>query len=306
MTFQQLETFYWIARLGSFVAAARRLNTTQSAISMRIHQLETALGVALFDRSRRQAQLTGKGRELVKYAEQVVQLASEIRHRLGDRQTYVAHIRLGVAELVALAWLPALVSLINRTYPGVTLELHISLTLELNQLLASGDLDLALLPGPIVNPAFTGLSLGTVEFGWMASPKLKVPKGPLTPCDLDDLPLLMLSSQSNLHAVLGDWFRANGARGHRIDMCNTLGVIASMTIARLGVSYLPVQHYEPEIRARRLRLLRTTPPIPDLEYFAVHQKRQREPLVPLLADMARQASTFRPHSDAPDSRSAAQ
>ena len=58
---KQLEALYWAGRLGSFQAAANRLHTTQSAISKRIAELEEALGRQLFDRSRRNAQLTPAG-----------------------------------------------------------------------------------------------------------------------------------------------------------------------------------------------------------------------------------------------------
>ena len=53
MNLRQVETFYWAARLGSFAQAAHRLNATQSAISMRIQELEARIGIALFDRSQR-------------------------------------------------------------------------------------------------------------------------------------------------------------------------------------------------------------------------------------------------------------
>ena len=39
-TYKQLEALYWIAELGGFAAAARKLNTTQSAISKRVQELE--------------------------------------------------------------------------------------------------------------------------------------------------------------------------------------------------------------------------------------------------------------------------
>ena len=58
MNMKQLETFYWVERLGSFSAAAERVHATQSTISMRIQELEQSLGVKLFDLSHRMARLT--------------------------------------------------------------------------------------------------------------------------------------------------------------------------------------------------------------------------------------------------------
>ncbi|MBI4190426.1 MAG: LysR family transcriptional regulator [Betaproteobacteria bacterium] len=49
---------YWVFRPGGFAAAAKHLHSTQSAVSMRIQDLESSLGVPLFDRNQRSARLT--------------------------------------------------------------------------------------------------------------------------------------------------------------------------------------------------------------------------------------------------------
>ena len=48
MTFDQIKTFLWVARLGGFRKAAERLNLSQPAISTRIANLEQELRVPLF------------------------------------------------------------------------------------------------------------------------------------------------------------------------------------------------------------------------------------------------------------------
>lgn len=62
LTFKQMEALYWIVQLGSFDAAATRLNTTQSAISKRIQELERAFDLTVFDRAHRSARLTDRVR----------------------------------------------------------------------------------------------------------------------------------------------------------------------------------------------------------------------------------------------------
>jgi DNA-binding transcriptional LysR family regulator len=82
VTLQQLETFFWTATLRSFSAAAERLCATQSAVSMWVRELERALGVELFDRTHRAARLTPKGRELLDYASRILDLSTELEHRI--------------------------------------------------------------------------------------------------------------------------------------------------------------------------------------------------------------------------------
>jgi DNA-binding transcriptional LysR family regulator len=292
MTLKQLETLYWVWRLGSFTAAAERLHSTQSAISMRIRDLEATLGLELFDRSSRTARLTAKGQELVGYAERVMGLVAEIRSRIGDSRVVSGVVRVGVTEFVALTWLPDLVRELNARYPRVTLELNVDLTLAQLEKLRGGEIDLALLPGPIAQPGVRNISLGHVAFAWMASPALKIPDRKLTPKDLDNWPIMTLSKTSNLYAILERWFEESGAVGRRTDMCNSLSVLASWTIAGLGISYLPVGHFDRQLGRGRLRTIDVTPRLPDLEYVAVLDRRHPQPLTLAVAELAARVSSF--------------
>ena len=64
LTFKQMEALYWIVQLGSFEAAASRLNATQSAVSKRVQELERLFEITVFDRAHRSARLTEKGAEI--------------------------------------------------------------------------------------------------------------------------------------------------------------------------------------------------------------------------------------------------
>lgn len=292
LTLKHLEALYWVSRLGSFTAAAERLHSTQSAISMRIRDLEEALAQELFDRTARNARLTAKGQELVGYAERVLDLIEEIKARIGDPAIVSGVVRIGVTEYVALTWLPDLVRELNARFPRVTLEMNVDLTLSLLGKLRGGEIDLALLPGPIEQPGLRNVSLGSVQFAWMASPALKVPERTMTPPDLDNWPILTLSRQSNLYTVLERWFEESGAIGRRADTCNSLSVLASWAIAGLGIGYLPLGYHDRDIRAGRLRVINVQPRLPVIEYVAVLDRRHPQPLVQTVADLAVNVSTF--------------
>lgn len=72
VSFDQLRTFVAAADEGSFSAAARRLRRTQSSVSETIANLETQLGVTLFDRSSRYPRLTTEGGVLLADARALV------------------------------------------------------------------------------------------------------------------------------------------------------------------------------------------------------------------------------------------
>lgn len=69
----QLMTFAEVVKSGSFSAAGRKLGRTQSTISTAIANLETDLGVELFDRSSRTPALTISGQKLLVQAEAVIE-----------------------------------------------------------------------------------------------------------------------------------------------------------------------------------------------------------------------------------------
>ena len=293
MNIRQLEALIWIIRLGSFAAAAAQLNATQSTISLRIQELEQELGVLLFDRAYRKAHLTAKGRELLAYAEEAVALFSEIRYKIGARQSLTGVVRIGVAELVAVTWLPDLVSSLHREYPGLELELGISLTGNLFTRLREGDLDVVLIAGGRFDAGLVAHSLGYVEFLWMASPRLEIPKRTLMPQDLSAWPILSLGEESYHYGPAEAWLAADRSRRRHTDVCNSMSVIASLTAAGLGVSLLPPCCYQADIADGRLRVLDTFPEMPEVEFSAVYVKRHPMMIPELIARASQQASTFR-------------
>jgi DNA-binding transcriptional LysR family regulator len=293
MTLKQLEAFVWVVRLGTFAAAAKRLHTSQSTMSTRILELESILGSALFDRHCTPARLTSRGRDLLPMAERMLGLHAQILGSVGDPRSLQGVIRVGVAEFIALSWLPQWVTRANQLFPGVVLEIDVDLTLSLHQKLASDSLDIALLPGPTADPSLVQKDLGWVEFCWMAHPKLGVPSGQLTASDLQKFPIILLSYHSNLHAILKNWFEVEGIVLEQISVCNSMTTVASMTRSGVGVSYLPKAYHAPDIRERKLKVIPTQPTLEPLNYAAVYRKDRRSALADLLCDLAVECSTFK-------------
>lgn len=294
MNFKQIESFLWAARLGSFSAAAKRLNTTQPAISMRISELEKGLGVTLFDRSARALRLTPGGRDFAEYARRIADLAMEAETRLGDRTQLTGRLKLGVTESVALTWLSTLVVRLNEEFPAMLIDLDVNLTNMIWRKLRGGELDLAILPGPAYGADLATTYLGSILYTWMASPKMGLggPKRRLGPKDLGEVPVLTLSQESNLHDIIDAWFGKNSGAPRRVNVCNSLGVVAELTMAGLGISMLPPSIFAEEIRSGRLYELRTGPRIKPLEFWVVQPRRRQTPVTEAIARFAREASSF--------------
>ena len=86
----QLETFYWIARFGTFHAVAHKLNLTQPTLSARIRELELSLGVSLFRREGRLMRVTADGSTLLPHAESMVAIVEQIEKRVSSSDPCMA------------------------------------------------------------------------------------------------------------------------------------------------------------------------------------------------------------------------
>ena len=283
MNLKQIEAFVQVARTGSVSAAAARLNATQPAIFMRLRELERSMEADLLDRSLRTIRLTPVGRAFLDHAERIHAMTEEALAEFGTARAVTGHIRLGVTETVALTWLPDLVGRINARFPEVVVELGVDLTEGVWNRLNHGDLEVALLPGPVGGPNLECRSLGFIRYDWMASPSLNIPDRKLTPVDLAAWPIITLGRESNLHDIIEAWFRQHGARPRRIDVCNSLGVVASLTMADLGIAMLPPSIYAGE---QRLKTLETLPRLEELEFVAACPRNMESPLIRFIVEMA--------------------
>jgi len=294
MKLKHIEALVWVNRLGSFSAAARRLNTTQPAISMRIAELEKRLDVTLFNRRARSLHITPEGREFVDYAHRIVDLVQEAEGRMSDRSQLSGRLKLGVTESVALTWLSDLVVRLNEEFPAILIDLDINLTQVVWRKLRNGELDMAILPGPAFGSDLSTTYLGSILYTWMASPRLNLVNadGQLSAQDFNRVPIITLSEDSNLHEIIETWFSTNSSAPRRVDVCNSLGVVAELTMAGLGISMLPPIIFADEIKRGDLFQLKTTPDIEPLEFWAVQNRRHVSPITETIARYARQASTF--------------
>ncbi len=136
-----LELFYFVARFGGIAQAVRNMpyGIQQPAISGQIIALEDHLGVTLF--RRRPFELTESGRELYTSIEGFFgglnELEDRIRGGVSDR------LRVGASQTVLRDHLPGILRDLRGRFPKLKLALRSGYQLELESLLTSGDIDLA-------------------------------------------------------------------------------------------------------------------------------------------------------------------
>jgi LysR family transcriptional activator of nhaA len=95
LNFNHLRYFWAVAHEGNLTRTAKRLNVTQSAVSVQIRKLEERLGHALFERRGRELQLTEAGRIALDHADQIFAVGEELLGTLRDAGRNRHVLRLG-------------------------------------------------------------------------------------------------------------------------------------------------------------------------------------------------------------------
>lgn len=294
MNLRQVETFYWAAHLGGFARAANHLNATPSAVSMRIQELEADLGIKLFDRGPRAVSLTAEGRRLLPLAERLVDAAADIAELSQGRCQPAGLVRLGVAEAIAVTWLPAFLARLRATYPDVFVEVQVALSYILEQELERGGLDAVMAPSNLSCQDFRMVSLGAIEFRWMYSPKLRDVPATMDAADLGQFPLITTSRDSGFRGATADWLRRNQVRLLRPTICNTFSIAARLCTAGQGLALLPVSAYADEVSKGSLRILSCEPQPDSLEHFLLRPTGRDEITMSAIERLALDTTTFTP------------
>ncbi|POR45740.1 LysR family transcriptional regulator [Bosea psychrotolerans] len=137
-----LDMLVAVAETGGFTAASARLGRTQSAISVRIQDLESQIGHRLLERSRRGVTPTDAGERLIAHARRLLTIEREALADLGGASAS-GRLRIGIPDDYMDAYLRPLIARFAAEHPKVELELRCDLSKRIEPALAAGEFDLA-------------------------------------------------------------------------------------------------------------------------------------------------------------------
>ena len=138
-----LRAFVAVVDAGSLSGAAPLVHRSQSAVSMQIKKLESALGRPVLLRGPRHLEVTAAGVELLSYARRMLELQAETHAALFGPQL-AGRVRLGVPDDYASTYLTPVLRSFSHRHQGVEIELTCEQSTALIPRVAKGELDLAL------------------------------------------------------------------------------------------------------------------------------------------------------------------
>jgi DNA-binding transcriptional LysR family regulator len=254
MELRQLRSFRMVAASGSFTQAAAVLNYAQSNVTAQIQALEKELGHPLFDRLGRQVQLTEAGKQLLRYAERLLNLADEAQAVVSGDSLSQGILSVGAPETICTYRLPPILHQFRDLYPNVRLSFRPMLDTDLYAGVRDGAIDVGfLLQEPLKSKTLVVECL-------IQEPLLVIgPVGhPLTrldvvhPADLEGETILLTESGCGYRHIFEQAISKDGIYSLVKLEFNSVEAIKQCVVAGLGIAFLPLVAVRQEIEQGQL------------------------------------------------------
>lgn len=274
-----------VLEAGSFEGAARRLNATPPAVSKRISELESELGVRLFERTTRSCHMTLRGRALVPFAQRVLADIGEIRRTVGERSSLTGHIRLGLPETLAYSLLPEMLRCVSADLPQLTLGIEVGLSIGHVREVRNRELDIACVVGPVLDQDLISEPFCEVPLALLAAG----PTWTEEPLTIDELAkrTILLPSRGRHIPVVEGWFKSRGVRVKQIIDCNSLATAVKLTTMGIGLSLVPIECARQELDAQVVAPVPVRLQLPTNSYVLAYPVGQVEPALAAFIDVMR-------------------
>jgi len=248
-----LNIFFYVAKLSSFRLAAETLGIPSSKVSRRITQIENSLGVALFKRTTRSVQLTKAGSIYFDRCQQIIELSALAKEEvLKERSAISGLISISAPVDFAIYYVADVIADFMSRYP----EIHFNIDMSPRQTnLTTERFDLALRMNSMGAPSYVSRELISIPANLYASPQYLEAKGnPKNPDDLMrhqclrvlDMPWTLSSKASGETQVVN----VNGP-----SIVNNIGFLKALAVAGKGIFFTSERIVESEIRSGKLKLV---------------------------------------------------
>jgi DNA-binding transcriptional LysR family regulator len=200
MEVRHLRYFVAVAEELNFGRAAARLHVAQPGLSQQIKNLESELGLRLFDRDKRRVRLTEAGALLLAEAYAVLGRFDECletmrRARAGSSS---AAIRIGLVSEFSRSWGSELVAEVGRRHPRYVLAVEATPSASQIRAIDAGELDLGVVRSLPSASRLPRRLLDTEPLGACLPAGHALARGPqVQPADLSGQPLLWMPRSAN-------------------------------------------------------------------------------------------------------------
>jgi DNA-binding transcriptional LysR family regulator len=251
-TIEKLHTFIVLANCSSFTEAAEKLFCSQPAVSMKIHSLEEIFGVKLFDRMGKKMLLNQNGKDLLPYAQKMVDLFEEAKQMFKEKEsTPQGTLTICASNFVGVYIMPTFLKKFKNLYPHVELKLHIHSYDQMIKSILSNEIDGAYMPiykAESLDPRLAVRPFFQDQFVLTVPPTHPWTKLAFVSADtLNNEPFLLPQPTSPMKNFIESELKQSGIILDSIVELSNIEAIKKGIISNLGVSILPKLAIETEM-----------------------------------------------------------
>ena len=240
MELRHLRYFVSVAEAGSVSQAALQVHISQPALSRQIRDLEAELGLRLFDRVGRRIRLTAEGQDLLERSRDVLAQADAIGERARDLAAgAVGRLRVGATPQTMQSVIAAFLPRYRRTRPGVEIILTEAGGVRLLDLLAHGDMHLAV-GGILTGARFGNRLLYPIRLlAVAATGPLWKKRSTIEVVELADQPLLLLDREFGTRQLFDAACRITHLRPRAVLESTEVHSLITLAEAGQGIAVVP-------------------------------------------------------------------
>ncbi len=291
LNYHHLRYFWVVAKEGSLKRAAERLHVSQPSISEQIHELEAALGEALFRRVGRSNVLTDAGQIVLRYAEEIFGLGAELVRAVKQRPGLPSlRFYVGVADVLPKLVVNEILRPVLAKLPTLHIICREGKMEDLLAQLAAHRLDIVLAdepaPSSVMFRTFTHL-LGESGICFCAAPAAAARLRKGFPGSLHEAPALLPSDNTALRRVLEQWFQRQGIRPRVVAEFEDAALMSVMAGDEKGFTVVPTVVAQEAITRYRLQHIGSTEECKEQFYAITAERRIVHPAAVAITEDAR-------------------
>ena len=257
ITFRQLKVFVEVARKLSFIRAAEALHLTPPAVTMQVKELESAVGLPLFDRRGRTVSLTTTGEYFLVYARKLLSTLKDAEDAMARfKRVETGLLNIGLVS-TAKYFIPHLLARFKEEHPGLEVRLQVSGNREqLLALLHANEIDLAVMGRPPKEMATRAEPFAAHPFVFVCPPGHPLPAIGTPPvAALADYPFIVREPGSGTRKAMEDFLREHGVEPRITMEMSSTETIKQAVMAGMGISFLSLHTVGLELRSGLLEVV---------------------------------------------------
>lgn len=259
--------FYTVAKCGSLTRAAEELYISQPAVSQSIKQLETQLGVCLFNRTRRGMELSAQGGKVIfAEVERALALLKEAENRLAEVQaSATGTIRIGASDTIFEYFLADKIVDFHEKFPAVKIELMADFTPDTIEKLKANRCDVAFVNLPIEVDPELELEGNCMRLNdiFIASDKFQeLSEGVISLSKLKKYPLIMMDKNTVARHALDAFMGRMGVELTAAIEVGSWDLMKRLVEKGMGIGVIPREYATAKLEEGTLFEVRTDPVLP--------------------------------------------